>query len=44
VAQFLETYSRHGGTHHSALALGVPVEAVLVFARMLGLESLEHIA
>jgi L-arabinose isomerase len=44
VAEFLERYSRHGGTHHSALALDVPAEAVLAFARMLGLENLELIA
>jgi L-arabinose isomerase len=44
VAEFLERYSRHGGTHHSALMLDVPTEAVLVFGRMLGVESLELIA
>ena len=38
VPQFLETYSRHGGTHHSALTLGHKAEGIAAFARMAGLE------
>ena len=37
VAEFLETYSRHGGTHHSALVLGDQAEAISAFARFAGL-------
>jgi L-arabinose isomerase len=37
---FLEAYSRHGGTHHSALVLGERTEAVLAFARFAGLDGL----
>lgn len=32
VEAFLEAYSRHGGTHHSALVLNQPVEALEAFA------------
>ena len=38
VAQFLESYSRLGGTHHSALVLGDRMEAVEAFAQMTGIE------
>jgi L-arabinose isomerase len=38
VADFLETYSRAGGTHHSALVLGEQAEAVAAFGRSLGVE------
>ena len=37
VAKFLEEYSRHGGTHHSALVYGQKVDAVSAFARFAGL-------
>ena len=37
VAEFLETYSLAGGTHHSALVLGDRTEAVAAFGRMLNL-------
>ena len=37
VAEFLEEYSRHGGTHHSALVFGEKAEAVGAFARFAGL-------
>jgi L-arabinose isomerase len=37
IERFLETYSRHGGTHHSALALGAKVEGVEAFAAFAGL-------
>ncbi len=37
-ANFLESYSRLGGTHHSALVLGARAEAVAAFARFAGLE------
>jgi L-arabinose isomerase len=37
VAEFLEAYSRAGGTHHSALVLGGSVEALSAFANMAGL-------
>lgn len=36
VAQFLEQFSRLGGTHHSALVLGPASEALHVFARLIG--------
>ena len=32
VPEFLETYSRRGGTHHSALVLGERLEAIVQFA------------
>lgn len=35
---FLEAYSRHGGTHHSALVLGDKREALEQFARYAGFE------
>ena len=38
VSDFLEAYSRAGGTHHSALVLGDRAEAVVEFGRMLGAE------
>jgi len=38
VADFLEAYSRAGGTHHSALVLGERAEGIAAFGRMLGLE------
>ena len=41
VAKFLEEYSRHGGTHHSALVYGQKVEAVSAFARFAGLKLVE---
>jgi L-arabinose isomerase len=36
--EFLEAYSRLGGTHHSALVLGDHVEALVAFAGFAGLE------
>jgi L-arabinose isomerase len=39
VADFLEAYSRAGGTHHSALVLGEHSEAVEAFGRSLGVET-----
>jgi len=41
VSDFLEAYSRAGGTHHSALVLGKHAEAVAAFGRMLGVEVCE---
>jgi L-arabinose isomerase len=38
VVEFLEAYSRAGGTHHSALVLGDRAEAVAAFGRMSGLD------
>jgi len=38
VAEFLETYSRAGGTHHSALVPGAAPEALAAFGRFCGLE------
>jgi len=38
VAEFLEEYSRHGGTHHSALVLGEQADAISAFARFAGLQ------
>jgi L-arabinose isomerase len=38
VAPFLEAYSRHGGTHHSALVLGDRTEALKMFAAFAGME------
>lgn len=38
VAEFLESYSRAGGTHHSALVLGDRADAIAAFGRMSGLE------
>jgi L-arabinose isomerase len=37
VEEFLERYSRLGGTHHSALVLGDRAEALAAFARSAGL-------
>ena len=37
VVEFLEEYSRHGGTHHSALVLGSRAEAIEAFAAFAGL-------
>jgi len=37
IAEFLERYSRHGGTHHNALVLGQPVEALTAFAAFVGI-------
>jgi L-arabinose isomerase len=39
VPDFLETYSRAGGTHHSALVLGDRMEVVVAFGRTLGVET-----
>jgi len=36
VPDFLEAYSRHGGTHHSGLVLGDRLEAVEAFADFIG--------
>ena len=36
LAEFLETYSRHGGTHHSALVLNGNLEALKAFAAFVG--------
>lgn len=38
VSQFLEAYSRAGGTHHSALVLGDRAESVAAFGRMRGFD------
>ena len=38
VVDFLEAYSRAGGTHHSALVLGERAEGIAAFGRMLGWE------
>lgn len=38
VAEFLETYSRAGGTHHSALVLSDTAEAVAAFGRRLEID------
>jgi L-arabinose isomerase len=38
VADFLEAYSRAGGTHHSALVLGDQTRTVAAFGRMLALD------
>jgi len=38
VAEFLERYSRLGGTHHSAIVLGEHAESLGVFARAAGME------
>jgi hypothetical protein len=38
VTDFLEAYSRAGGTHHSALVLGNHTDAIAAFGRTLGLE------
>jgi len=38
VAEFLEAYSRCGGTHHSALVYGRSLEAIGAFAELAGLE------
>lgn len=37
---FLERYSRAGGTHHSVLILGKRVEAVQAMGRLVGIDSL----
>jgi L-arabinose isomerase len=37
VADFLETYSRLGGTHHSALVMGERAAAIETFARYAGI-------
>jgi L-arabinose isomerase len=36
--EFLEVYSRHGGTHHSALVTGEKAEAVGAFGRFVGID------
>ncbi len=41
IAEFLETYSRAGGTHHSALVLGDQTDAVEAFGRFSGLDIVE---
>ena len=38
VPEFLEAYSRLGGTHHSALVYDEEVEALAAFARFIGIE------
>ncbi len=38
VAEFLECYSRAGGTHHSALVLGNVAEAICAFGRQSGMQ------
>ena len=38
VPEFLEKYSRAGGTHHSALVLGKKMEALAAFGRLAGLD------
>jgi L-arabinose isomerase len=37
VAEFLEEYSRQGGTHHAALVLGDRWEELQAFARFAGI-------
>ncbi|NOZ19738.1 MAG: hypothetical protein GXP25_01480 [Planctomycetes bacterium] len=37
VRKFLETYSRHGGTHHSALVMDGDPEAVCAFGELAGI-------
>lgn len=39
VAEFLEEYSRQGGTHHAALVYGKRAEAVAAFGRFAGITS-----
>lgn len=39
VAEFLERFSRYGGTHHSALVMGEHLEGIVAFADFAGLES-----
>ncbi|MCX7590810.1 MAG: hypothetical protein N2255_04195 [Kiritimatiellae bacterium] len=39
IADFLEQYSRHGGTHHSALLPGDRTRAILEFGRFAGIET-----
>ncbi|MFO7897613.1 MAG: hypothetical protein R6V58_00970 [Planctomycetota bacterium] len=41
VAEFLEVYSRNGGTHHSGLVLGRHAEALAAFARFVGIPCRE---
>ncbi len=38
IANFLEQYSRAGGTHHSALVLGEHTEAIAAFGRMMDMD------
>jgi len=38
LTEFLESYSRLGGTHHGALMLGEHTEALRAFAEFLGFE------
>ncbi len=38
LVDFLETYSRAGGTHHSALVLGEPVDEIAAFGEICGME------
>lgn len=38
VTEFLEAYSRAGGTHHSALVLGDRADAIAAFGRLSGLD------
>ncbi|MBQ9545538.1 MAG: hypothetical protein IJV00_10480 [Clostridia bacterium] len=38
LADFLEEYSRAGGTHHSALVYGGDIKALAAFGRMMGFE------
>jgi L-arabinose isomerase len=38
IPDFLEQFSRHGGTHHSALVFGDCLEGLLAFADFAGLE------
>ena len=39
LGQFLEDYSKLGGTHHSAIVMGDKVEALKAFAQMAGMEA-----
>lgn len=39
VPEFLEEYSRQGGTHHAALVYGARAEAVAAFARFAGIPA-----
>lgn len=38
VEQFLERYSQHGGTHHSALVLGDQIEGIQALADFMGMQ------
>jgi L-arabinose isomerase len=39
IAEFLQRYSRHGGTHHLALTYDTPVDQLRAFGSMMGWET-----